>query len=144
MPPAKRTTSTTAAETKDEAVKDQSEAPKTEASKTETKTESKTETKADTTQPKVESGDENEPKGSPLAPGEDGEPSRATRGLSSLNDPAVNETDASAANAAKTPLSKLKSAARVQVRQFDTSGFGTNVLDSLSDAEDRKKDSGKK
>ena len=140
MPPAKRTTSTTAAENKDEAVKDQSEAPKTEAPKTE----SKTETKADTTQPKVESGDENEPKGSPLASGKDGEPSRATRGLSSLNDPAVNETDASAANAAKTPLSKLKSAARVQVRQFDTSGFGTNVLDSLSDAGDSKKDSGKK
>ena len=136
MPPAKRTTSTTAAETKDEAVKDQPEAPKAEAPKTEPK--------AGTTQPKVESGDENEPKGSPLASGKDGEPSRATRGLSSLNDQAVNATDASAASAAKTPLSKLKSAARVQVRQFDTSGFGTNVLDSLSDAEDRKKDSGKK
>ena len=134
MPPARRTTtSTTAAETKDEAVKDQPEAPKTEAKveapkaeapKTAPKVESKTE-------PKVESGNENKP-------------SRVTRGLSSLNDQAVNATDASAASAAKTPLSKLKSAARVQVRQFDTSGFGTNVLDSLSDAEGRKKDSGKK
>lgn len=134
MPPARRTTtSTTAAETKDEAVKDQPEAPKTEA-KTEApkaeapKTAPKVESK---TGPKVESGDENKP-------------SRVARGLSSLNDQAVNATDAAAASAAKTPLSKLKSAARVQVRQFDTSGFGTNVLDSLSDAEGRKKDSGKK
>lgn len=138
MPPARRTTSTTAAETKDEAVKDQPEAPKAEATKTEAKVEApkteapKTEPKVESkTAPKVESGDENKP-------------SRAARGLSSLNDQAVNATDASAASAAKTPVSKLKSAARVQVRQFDTSGFGTNVLDSLSDAKGGKKDSGKK
>lgn len=54
-------------------------------------------------------------------------------------DPAVNAADEQASHAAQARVEDTKKAVRFQVRQFDTSEFGGDVLDAL-DSKDSKDD----
>ena len=55
-------------------------------------------------------------------------------------DPAVNAADEQASHAAQARVEDSKKAVRLQVRQFDTSEFGGNVLDALGTKDSKGKD----
>lgn len=149
MPPAKRTTTAASkpAEPKDEVVKDESSAPKNEAPKVQDPKAPSTESEsplADTAAAKSDDKpkDDDTGKTSESKGDDEIENENARRGLSAGYDPVVVDDHAQASRAAQVSEGDIKKAARVQVRNFDTSDFGRSVMDAMSDsAKDKNKKS---